>query len=508
MSSSSSAPQERLRLDTKFFFGIGSAAESIALFAVGSYAMLFYNQVLGLNAGLAGLAVAASLCLDGFADPVVGSLSDRTKSRFGRRHGYMYFAPIPIGLCLIAVFHPPAEASQWLLFTWFCLSVTALRISMTFFHTPHLALGGELSRDYIERSKVLSWNNFFTWAGAAGMSFFALRYVFKATPEYPRGLLNPEPYGPFSVGCALAAMAILFGSAFFTRDQIARLPKPPENLPKFSPFEFLKDLGRALQNRNYLWLLIAYFFLSLMIGLRGGLNVYVNTFFWQLTSEQLSLFVIGSFAGYASGFLFSAKMHGKFDKRVTMIVWALVYAIGPALPMILGLTGVLTPSTPGLLWILIAFSVTGSAGASILGITVMSALADIADQNELKYGLRQEGVLYSTRALASKVDQALGAGLAGLALTMIAFPERAKPGEVPQETIWNLAACDGVLAAIPGIIAAVFYARYGISKAKYEETKSELALRRASLGQPAPPPVLAAADLDGDLEPDLGVVVR
>ena len=105
MSSSTSAPQERLRLDTKFFFGIGSAAESIALFAVSSYAMLFYNQVLGLNAGLAGLAVAASLCLDGFADPVVGSLSDRTKSRFGRRHGYMYFAPIPIGLCPVSYTH-------------------------------------------------------------------------------------------------------------------------------------------------------------------------------------------------------------------------------------------------------------------------------------------------------------------------------------------------------------------------------------------------------------------
>lgn len=142
MSSAQAGSVERLPLRTKFFFGIGSAAESIALFALGSYAMLFYNQILGLNAGLAGLAVSASLLLDGFADPVVGSLSDRTRSRFGRRHGYMYFAPIPIALCIIAVFHPPKGASDLVLFFWFAISVSCLRISMTLFHTPHLAMGG------------------------------------------------------------------------------------------------------------------------------------------------------------------------------------------------------------------------------------------------------------------------------------------------------------------------------------------------------------------------------
>ena len=238
---------------------------------------------------------------------------------------------------------------------------------------------------------------------------------------------------------------------------------------------------------------IAYFFLSMMIGLRGGLNLYVNTFFWQLTSAQLAMFVIGSFAGYATGFLFSARMHGHIDKRATMIIWAVLFSVGPSIPIVLGLTGVLTAQTPGLLWILIAFSITGAAGASVLGITVMSALADVADENELRYGLRQEGVLYSTRALAAKVDQAIGAGLAGFALTMINFPERAHPGQVAHEIVWNLAFYDGVLAAIPGIIAAFFYARYGITRARYEATKAALADRRAAAGQTAPqkePPII------------------
>jgi len=480
MSSAQAGSVERLPLRTKFFFGIGSAAESIALFVVSSYAMMFYNQILGLNAALAGLAVSASLLLDGFADPVVGSLSDRTRGRFGRRHGYMYFAPIPIAVFVIAVFNPPKGASDLVLFFWFALSVSCLRISMTLFHTPHLAMGGELSNDYIERSKVLSWNNFFTWAGAAGMNFFALHVIFKATPEYPRGLLNPEPYGPFAIGCAIAAMVILFSSAWFTRDQIARLPKAPENLPRFGPLEFLKDLGKALGNRNYLWLLIAYFFLSMMIGLRGGLNLYVNTFYWGLTSEQLKWFVIGSFVGYATGFLFSARMHQRLDKRMNMIIWAVIYSVGPAIPMVLGQMGVLHQGMSSLTPILIAFSCLGAAGASVLSITVMSALADIADENELTHGIRQEGVLYSTRALAAKIDQALGAALAGVALVMISFPAKAKPGSVPDETLFSLAMVDGVIAAIPGVIAAVCYARYSITRERYEATKAALAARRAA----------------------------
>lgn len=494
MTTTPTAAPERLRLDTKFFFGIGTAAETIALFAVSSYAMFYYNQVLGLPAELAGLAISASLFLDGITDPLIGSLSDRTRSRLGRRHPYMFFAPVPIALSLIAIFNPPADIGKWALFAWFAVSVTLMRQFMTFFHTPHLALGGELSRDYLERSKVMSWNNFFGWAGAAGMSFFALSIVFKATPQYPRGLLNPEPYGPFAWGLGGLIVVILFASAWFTRDQIPRLPKPPENLPKFSPFEFISDLGRVVRNLNYLWLLIAFFFLSLMIGLRTGLNLYMTTFYWELTSEALRWFVIGSAIGYIAGFALSARLHRAFDKRMTMIVWAVIYAVAPALPNILGQLGLLGPDTPGLLGILIAFSVIGYGSASVLNITVMSALADIADENELKFGVRQEGVLYATRALAAKVDQAIGSLVAGFVLLWIAFPTKAVPGKVAPEVVHNLALWDGLLAAIPGLIAAAFYAKYAINKSKYEETKRLIAEKRAAGdGVAEAPPPLADA---------------
>ena len=119
------AAAERLPLRTKLAFGVGSAAEIIALFSVSSYALLFYNQVLGVNAAWVGLAISASFVLDAVVEPVVGSWSDRTKnSKWGRRHPWMFAAPIPIAASLYAVFNPPAGLSSLALAIWCALSVS------------------------------------------------------------------------------------------------------------------------------------------------------------------------------------------------------------------------------------------------------------------------------------------------------------------------------------------------------------------------------------------------
>ncbi|MEW5686777.1 MAG: MFS transporter [Pseudomonadota bacterium] len=484
------AAAEKLPLRTKLAFGIGSAAEIIALYAVSSFALLYYNQVMGVPAHWIGIAISVSLVLDGLTEPVVGSWSDRTKSKLGRRHPWMYAAPIPIALTFYFIFNPPEGLDQMGLTLWCGVFVSLLRQVMTFFHTPHLALGAELSPNYLERSKVMAYNSFFTWAGGASMTWIALSYFFPSTPEYPRGLLNPAPWPNFALTMALTIVVVLFASAWFTRDRIPHLPQPAADVKKFSMSEFFADVWKALQNRNYVWLLIGIFFLSMMIGLKEGLRLYTGTFYWELSSEELRWFVIGSFVGYAAAFAFAARMHGKFDKRATLVWGGVAYSVTTAAPLVAGLTGVLTPETPNLLAILIAWSALSYGSLSVLQIGAMSALADIADENELRFGVRQEGILYSTRALAAKIDQAIGSVLAGFVLLLIAFPEKARPGAVADGVLHNLALWDGVLAAIPGLIAAVCYGRYRISKQTYEETRAALVARRARASVAAEPAVV------------------
>ena len=476
----SSPEADRLPLKTKLAFGVGSAAETIALYSVSSFAILFYNQILGVPAHLAGLAVSASLVFDALSDPIVGSWSDRTRSKLGRRHIYMYAAPIPIALSLFAIFNPPTGMDQTGLLIWFGVSVILLRQAMTFFHTPHLAMGAELSSDYTERSQVMAYNSFFVWVGGAFATTLALRIFFPSTPEFPRGILNPEPWPVFALSISIAVVIILFASAWFTRDRIPFLPQRAAETPGFSIGEFGRDVVKALGNINYVWLLVAYFFLSMMIGLREGLGMYVSTFYWGFNSEQLSLFIIGSFVGYLTAFIFAPRLHGRIDKKRTIIIFGTIFSIMPAVPLTLGMMGILTQSTPYLLPIVIAFATVTAGAVAILQISVMSALADIADQNELKHGIRQEGILYSTRAFAAKMDQAIGAALAGFVITFIQFPAKATPGEIPAEVMHNLALWAGVLAAVPGLIAIIFYAKYNINRASYEATKLALTEHRAT----------------------------
>ncbi len=476
-----------LRLRTKLAFGIGSAAETIALFSLSSYALLFYNQVIGLPGWLAGLAISVSFVFDGFADPIIGSLSDRTRSRFGRRHPFMFAAPVPIALFFLAIFNPPHGLGDGLTFVWFTASVVGLRVAMGVFHTPHLALGGELSHSYIERSQVMAWNNFSTWIGGTAISLIALTFFFKATPEYPRGLLNPAPYLPFSLLAAASTLAILFGSAWFTRDQIPRLPRAPENLPKFSPFEFLKDVGNVLANRNYVWLLAGLFALSLMAGVRDTMNLYVGTFFWGFPSVQLPSYAVGSLVGFVAALNLTPRLHALWGKRQVIIWSAVGNAVFPAVGIILYFAGAMFErGDPRLLPTLIAIAAASYAAGAVLNISVMSALADVADENEVRFGLRQEGVLYSTRALFSKLDTALGAALGGWVLTIIAFPEKAQPGHVDPAIIDRLGLFIGPVAMIPGLISALLYAGYSITKKDHAATRARIAELHAARAS-APP---------------------
>lgn len=478
------APAERLSLKTKFGFGLGGAAETVALYSVSSFALLFYSQVKGVDAHLVGLALSVSLILDAFSDPIIGSISDRTHSRWGRRHPYLFASALPIGATVWAIFSPPAGLSEMGLVIWLGVAVILMRQAMTFFYVPHLALGGELSTHYTERSKVMAYYSFLNWAGGSLTTILALRVFFPTTPEFPRGLLNPAPWSAYAVTIGVITTVALIGSAWMTRDRIPFLPKPAPNTPLFSFREFGRDLSKALSNINYVWLLAAYFFVALMIGLREGLRLYAATFYWDLSSETLSWFVLGSLVGYVTAFVFAPRLHGRIDKKRTIIYAALIYALVPPIPLVLGMMGILSPTTAGLAPLLIAFAAVQYGSISVLQISVMSALADIADENELKFGMRQEGVLYATRTLAGKIDLAVGTAVAGLVITLIQLPKTARTSaDVPPDVLFNLALWDSVLAALPGLVAVGFYSLYGINRQSYEATRAALMEKRAAAQQ-------------------------
>jgi Na+/melibiose symporter-like transporter len=466
----------------KVSYGLGSTAEALVYTTTSSFTLLFYNQVRGLDAAMVGTTLAIGLLVNAVVDPTVGSWSDRTRSRWGRRHPFMFGAILPAAVLFYALFNPPDLSPAWQLI-WLGVANTLLLQVMTVYHTPHLALGGEMSQDYLGRTSVMAYNTFCLWMGDTIGWLLAFRVIFAASDEFPNGALDPSRYPMFSLTVAALIILILGYSSWSTMNRIPFLPQPREGQKGFGPRELMRDVRGALSNRNYVMLLIGLFFLSMMTGVRGGLWLYTATYFWKLDNDQISYFVIGSFCGYLFAAFVVKRLHARFDKRWTGAISLALYSIGPAIPLTLGYFGVLSADTPNLLWILIAFSTLQHAPYSLMTTTVTSALADIADENELKYGVRQEGVLYATRTFFQRVDQALGTALAGWVLSTIAFPANAKPGEVPQEVLMALAAAFAV-TALPGLIAGVFYGMLKVTRKTYEDTRAALAERGAAQTAP------------------------
>ncbi|WP_230207068.1 MFS transporter [Novosphingobium sp. Gsoil 351] len=472
------ASQPPLTVRDKVSYGLGSTAEALVFTTTSSFTLLFYNQVRGLDAGLVGTALAVGLFVNAFVDPMVGSWSDRTRSRWGRRHPFMFGAILPAALLFFALYNPPNIGTSGQL-VWLSVMNTLLLQVMTVYHTPHLALGGEMSSDYLGRTSVMAYNTFCLWMGDTLGWLLSFRVFFAASGKFPNGALDPSRYPVFSLTVALLVVVILGYSSWSTRNRIPFLPQPKPGQKAFGPRELLRDVSGALANRNYVMLLLGLFFLSMMTGVRIGLWLYTATFFWQLDNNQISLFVIGSFAGYVFAAFAVKRLHARFDKRWTGAIALVLYSLGPAIPLALGYAGVLSARTPHILWILIAFSVLQHAPYSLMITTVTSALADIADENELKYGVRQEGVLYATRTFFQRVDQALGTALAGWVLSAIDFPKGAKPGEVSNEVLMGLAAAFA-LSAIPGLVAGVFYGMLRVTRGTYEATRAALAERQSA----------------------------
>ena len=178
---------------TRIAFSTG-AFEEAAIGAAGIATMVFYNQVLGVSAYLCGIVFFVASVVDAVTDPLVGSLSDNFRSRFGRRHPFMLASLLPLGFGFYLLYAPPGAMSETFYFCWFLAAMVLMRIGKTFFAVPHDALGAELTDNYHARTSILGLNSVVGMVGLVLLSVFVLVVLFPSTEGYENGLLNPDGY--------------------------------------------------------------------------------------------------------------------------------------------------------------------------------------------------------------------------------------------------------------------------------------------------------------------------
>lgn len=209
---------------TKLAFGIGAVAPGVTTAAFDFFLLIFYSQVVGLDAQLVGLAILVALVFDAASNPIVGYSSDNLRSRWGRRHPFLYASAIPLAASFYFLWTPPADASQTLLF-WYLLTLSVVvRTASTFYQTPASALVPDLTQDYDARTSLYSLRYFLAWVGGNSISVWMFLVLFPmfVTDAISDGRFNPDAYPVYGAVGALATPMATAGSPAWNMTPIAQ----------------------------------------------------------------------------------------------------------------------------------------------------------------------------------------------------------------------------------------------------------------------------------------------
>jgi Na+/melibiose symporter-like transporter len=433
--------------------GVVNYALKDAAFA--AFVLLYYKQVLGLSGTLTGLAIAISVIWDAISDPLVGAWSDNLRSRWGRRHPLMLASVVPLALSFIALFSPPDAVlgTQFELFYWLLGSVLLMRTALTFFMVPYLALGAEVSTDYHERTSLASARTNLGWFFGVLVPATSLAFIF-TSEQGVDGRFIASNYQSYGLLSALGVLVFSWICLWGTWRYIPTLPKPRTG----KGAGLWRDIASTFRNRNFRYVVVLETALGGMGGIVSTLLMVTYTYFWELNTLQISALLGGPpllavlLVTTSSGFL-----NQRLEKQQLLRLSCVLGALNLLWLTPLKLFGLLPDNSSLVLALLFINYTVGTIFTLLRTISNHALLADIADEQDLATGQRQEGVMFAAAFFAAKFISGFGYLVAGPFLDLIGLESGMMPGETPSSVFWGLGLIMGpglaLLLAIPAWMA-------------------------------------------------------
>ncbi|MFC1464114.1 MAG: MFS transporter [Candidatus Brachytrichaceae bacterium NZ_4S206] len=464
MNISTSPSTEKVPLLTKLAFGSGDIGPAVATAIMSFFLLYFFTDVARLDPAAASVILLITKIWDAVNDPLIGLLSDRINTRWGRRRPWFLFGAIPFGLAFFLLFQTPqlGDAGK---FAYYLIVSLLLDTMFTVVNVPYTALTPELSRDYDERTSLNSYR--FAFSITAGLI---------AAVTHPIIVDAVSANSDVQTGYAVSALiwAIVCTLPFFfafwgTYER--HTPEEAESLP------FVESLKWTLRNRAFRYAAGIYLLSWLVVQTVSTLIVYYLTY-W-LRRPEITPLVLLAVQGSSLIWLFiwnavSRRVGKKGTYFIGMSAWIatslMLFAVQPDWPT----------------WSVIALAALAGVGVAVAYLIPWAMLPDVIELDELETGRRREGAFYGLFVLLQKLGLALGLFAVGQVLSATGYitppPGTTAPITQPDSALLAIRLMMGPVAALILIAGMLLVARFPITKASHEQTLHELEARRAACG--------------------------
>ncbi|MCJ7732961.1 MAG: glycoside-pentoside-hexuronide (GPH):cation symporter, partial [Anaerolineales bacterium] len=442
----------------KLMYGAGDIGFSLTSTILGVYFLFFMIEVVGLRPGIAAIPIGIGKVWDFVNDPIFGYISDRTRTRWGRRRPYLLFGALPLALTFTMLWYRPGFESTAALVAYYSIAYIIFEASATLLYMPYFALTPELTSDYDERTSLTSYRMFFSILGSLLAFTVPLMIVGSFTPENaPKVLLMGAIFGLIS---ALPMFITFFGTK--EREDLVDLEKP-------TLLESIQSVWKNVPFRYGLGIFLATW-ISVDI-LQSSLLFYVRFVVQRESHNDIimaTIFVVAMFA-----LPIWTWVSKKWSKRYAYIFGIAFWAV---VQMVLIMMG---PSTPlSVILILCSMAGIGVAAAHVLPWAI---LPDAIEWYEYQTGERHEGMFYSITTLARKVTSAVSVTFIGPILEMTGYQPHVtqQSAEAVRGIKWVIGPLPAILLGL-GILIAF---KYPLDREQFQAIVSKLKTDRSNSDQ-------------------------
>ncbi len=460
---------EKIHFREKVGYGLGDAASSMFWKLFGMYLLFFYTDIYGLPAAVVGTMFLITRVWDSVFDPVVGTIADRTSSKWGKFRPYLLWMAVPFGLIGALTFTTPGfSLTGKIIYAYVTYSLMMMVYSMI--NVPYASLLGVMSADPKSRTELSSYRMIFAFMGSI-LSLLLVEPLVQIFSKAGSEVSLTRGWQMAAVVFAIIAIGFFILTFSWTRERVKPL-KEEKNRVR----EDVKDLFR---NRPW-WILLGAGVSALIFNsIRDGAAVYYFKYYVEKTDAfhigalnvSLSLTTLYLVLGQAAnivGIVFVTPISGKIGKKMTYLL-AMVFAT------VFSVIFYFMDKDSIMLMMVMQFLISMCAG-SIFPL-LWSMYADIADYSEWKTGRRATGLIFSSSSMSQKFGWSIGGALTGWLLAIFGFKANVEQSASALEGIRLMLS---FLPAVGTVLSVLFIAIYPLSEHKMVEISHDLTAQRES----------------------------